>query len=113
MHDPPPPDPAPLTRLISDLYLTLGDDFWCMAPRACSLEVMRRVFARAYRPRQGWEAYARDPAVHLEQYQMLDTLAQIPPEEADDIVKGWHVHWRRHPYPMALFDPLHRMGRWP
>jgi hypothetical protein len=44
---------------------------------------------------------------------VLSVLARATDADIDAFVAGYHSDYPLHPFPAGLFNPLHRMQRWP
>jgi hypothetical protein len=107
------PEPHPLMRAFGNLYMAAEPAFWRLSDRARSLEAMRRLFtlSKSFRPPRF--DLAAHPRVCGAEYAALAIMADASDADAQLYLKWFHVYFRRHPYPAALLDPLHRLERWP
>jgi hypothetical protein len=114
MPDTPEPEPHPLARAFSHVYLSADEKYWSLPPRARSLETLRRLFAvsRSFRmPRR--LHITTHPHVNPTEYVRMAALAGTSDADVDAFLADFHARHSDHPYAAALFDPLGRHERWP
>jgi hypothetical protein len=108
----PPVEREPVQRLFDHIYLSADETFWSLSPRQRSKEALRRIctLSRSLPLRMRVDL-AANPHVNGAGYGTAAAFALI--ENVDAFLVDFHAQYPDHPNPAGLFDPLHRMERWP
>jgi hypothetical protein len=97
-----------LRQIFDRIYMSSPAAFWRLSSLARSRETLRQAFVLS----RGVAMPARlHPTVPAGEYLTLAAMAHVTDVEA--VIADLHAQFAWHPYPASLFDPMHRMERWP
>jgi hypothetical protein len=110
----PQAEPSPLARLFDGIYWDKDPSFWRHLTRA---NVMREAFARSKSFRAPTPltvaSFSMLPPAAATDYIRIARMASATDDEVEPAIAYLHSQNPEHPFPAALIDPRHRMGRWP
>jgi hypothetical protein len=104
---PPEPEPCPLAGAFARAYQDIGEG----CGHAHSKAVMRRVFVLAKSFRKPSWFDAPPPRVSITEYVQMVVMSEASDAESEAFIAAFHAQHCEHPFPVALYDPLGRIGR--